>query len=190
MRLWKWRRGFGVTLMLAAACGSRPGPAATRFDAAAEFAKVTAVHARFVAARDRLASLGSHAPDPSPAGDAAARRREAETAYDAAFVRDQLALATFLNQALNLAPDRPETREALALYADAAIANARALLGRGGDVQRALAPLAAAQRAYSVLGIPVPARLAAAVAEAKRPPAPTATPGTAAPASRPRRRRR
>ncbi len=172
-------------LVLAAACGSRPEPASARFDAAAEFAKVTAVHARFAAARDRLERAQAPGPSGPPGGDALVR--DAAAGYDAAFTRDQLVLAAFLNQALNLAPERPETREALGLYADAAIANARFLLDRGGDARQALEPLTAAERAYNALGVPVPARLAAAAAEARRPPAPAATP-TRAP--RPSRRHR
>lgn len=175
-------------LVLAAACGGRPEPASARFDAAAEFAKVAAVHAQFASARDRLERAQAPGPSGSPGG--AALAREAAAAYDAAFARDQLVLAAFLNQALNLAPDRPETREALGLYADAAIANARHLLDRGGDARQALEPLIAAERAYNTLGAPVPARLAAAVTEARRPPTPTATPTATAPAPRPRRRHR
>lgn len=174
--------------MLATACGGRPEPASGRFDAAAEFAKVMAVHAQFASARDRLECAQAPGPPGSPGETALSR--EAAAAYDAAFTRDQLALAAFLNQALNLAPDRPETREALGLYADAAVANARYLLDRGGDARQALEPLTAAERAYGVLGVPVPARLAAAAAEARRPPAPAATPTTAAPTPRPRRRHR
>ncbi len=175
-------------LVLAVACGSRSEPASARFDAAAEFAKVAVVHAKFASARERLESAQAPVPSGSPGG--AALAREAAAAYDAAFTRDQLALAAFLNQALNLAPDRPETREALGLYAEAAVANARYLLDRGGDVRQALEPLIAAERAYSTLGVPVPAHLAATLAEARRPPAPTATPTAAAPAPRPRRRHR
>lgn len=172
-------------LVLAAACGGRPEPAPVRFDAAAEFAKVAAVHARFASARDRLERAQSQAPGPSGSPGDAALVREAAAAYDAAFARDQLVLAAFLNQALNLAPKRPETREALALYADAAVANARFLLDRGGDARQALEPLTAAERAYNALGVPVPARLTAAAAEARRPPTPAATP---TPGPRPNRR--
>jgi hypothetical protein len=182
------RAGGGVLLVLATACGGRPEPASGRFDAAAEFAKVTAAHAQFAAARDRLER--AQAPGPPGTSGGTALSREAAAAYDAAFTRDQLALAAFLNQALNVAPDRPETREALGWYADAAVANARYLLDRGGDARQALEPLTAAARAYGALGLPVPARLAAAEQEARRPPAPAATPTTAAPAPRPRRRRR
>src|SRR5664280_116938 len=174
-------------LVLAAACGGRPEPTSARFDAAAEFAKVAAVHARFAAARDRLERAQLQAPGPSGSPGEAVLVREAATAYDAAFARDQLVLAAFLNQALNLAPERPETREALALYAEAAVANARFLLDRGGDHRQALEPLTVAERAYTVLGVPVPARLVAAAAEARRPPASTVTP---TPAPRPSHRRR
>ncbi len=174
-------------LVLAAACGGRPRPASAQFDAAAEFAKVTAAHAQFVSARERLDRAQASAPPGTQEGTAIVR--EAEAGYDDAYARDQLLLAAFLNQALNLAPDRAETREALALYADAAVANLRHLLARGGEAQRALEPLTAAERAYRTLGIPVPAGLAAALAAAKRPPAPTATPTAAAPAPRSNRRR-
>jgi hypothetical protein len=177
-------------LVLAAACGGRPEPASARFDAAAEFAKVKAAHAQFASARDRLERAQSQASSRSGSPGEVALVREAAAAYDTAFARDQLVLAAFLNQALNLAPERPETREALALYAEAAVANARFLLDRGGDARQALEPLTAAERAYNTLGAPVPARLAAAVAEARRPPAPTATPTATAPAPRPRRRHR
>ena len=174
-----------MVLVLAAACGGRPEAASARFDAGAEFARVTAAHAQYVAARDRMERARAAAPGVAP--EAAAR--EAEAAYEAAYTRDQLVLATFLNQALNLAPDRPETREALAMYAGAAAANARHLQERGGDGRLALEPLTAAARAYRTLGIPIPADLAAALAQARRPPAPASTPTAVAPAARHRHRR-
>jgi hypothetical protein len=179
--------GESVVVLLAVACGPRPEPASGRFDAAAEFAKVTAVHAQCVAARERM-EQAQMSGVPAAGGDAALR--EAEAAYDVAYTRDQLVVATFLNQALNVAPERPETRAALALYTDAAVTNARHLLDRGGDPQQALEALMAAERAFRALDLPVPAGLATTLAAVRRPPPPTVAPTTVAPAPRRSRHRR
>jgi hypothetical protein len=190
MRAWRRWVGGAAAIVIAAACGRRPEAGPASFDVAAEFTKVTAAHAAFVAARGRLERAGS--PATGGDGDAASgdRVRESQAAYDVAYANEQRVLAAFLNQALNLAPARPETRQALAMYADAAAVNAGYLARNGGDGRQALPALAAADRAYRALGIPPPAALSAALAEAGRPQAPTPTPTATAPPRRPARRHR
>ena len=177
-------------MVIIAACGCRPDAGPAPFDVAAEFAKVTEAHTAFAAARGRLERAGSPAPAGNGVADTGDRAHEALSAYDAAYANEQRVLTAFLNQALNVAPARPETRQALAMYADAAVANAGYLARNGGDDRQARPALAAADRAYRALGIPPPATLTAALATADRPPAPTPTPTATAPRRRPARRHR
>ncbi len=177
-------------MVIVAACGRRPDAGPAPFDVAAEFAKVTAAHAAFAAARGRLDRAGSPPPAGNGGADTGERVRQAQAAYDAAYANEQRVLAGFLNQALNLGPARPETRQALAMYGDAAVANAAYLARNGGDGRQARPALAAADRAYRALGIPPPAALTTALAAADRPPAPTPTPTATTPPRRSTRRHR
>ena len=165
----------GSALALAFACGGQTRGTGYGSQANAELARVRAARAEFVAARQALDRVQAEAREGSV--DAEAIRR-AQSAFDAAYTRDQKVLAVFLTVALNQRPRAPETREALGLYADAAVANARILLDRGGQARRAAEVLEDADRLFRALNLPVPNDLAAALAEARRAQAssPTATP--------------
>ena len=169
------------------ACGGRPERIPADFDLAGEYAKVRAAHANQSAARETLDRVMAGAPTgPAAGGVIPASVRDAQAAFDRAYAREQRALAVFLNRALNAAPGRPETRAALALYAESAVANARFLLDRGGDRARAVEILEAAQRAYRAIGLPLPTDLTATLDEARRAPAlvPTPVPAAADPGRR------
>ncbi len=151
------------------ACGGDPAARRPGLDVAAEFATVTAARGELASARARLERAGA-------AGATGPELRDAQAAFDAAYGRSQRALARFLTIAVNQAPGRPETRAALDLYAGDAVANARYLVDHDGDRVRARADLARALRAYAILGLPPPQRVAAAVEELDRAPRPTPTP--------------
>ncbi len=175
------------TLVFGLACGAKPPSDGRTPEAQAGFARVKAARADLVAARQALDR--THAEIAGGAGDASVLR-QAQAAFETAYTRDQKLLAAFLNVALNDSPDSPETREALALYAESAVENARFFLHQARDGHKAVQALEPAERCYRVLGLPVPGDLAATLAEARgfqaSPPTP---PPTAAPraARRPRR---
>lgn len=177
-------------LVLAFGCGGQTRATGRASRAIADFARVRAARAEFVAARGALDRVQAQALEGS--ADAEAVRR-AQSAFNAAYTKAQKALAAFLTVALNERPGAPETREALGLYADAAVANARILLDRGGEARRAVELLQDADRLFRVLNLPVPNDLAAALVEARRaqgsPPTATPTPPReSAPLARPHRR--
>jgi len=159
-----------VLATVALACGPGSGTSASRFDVAAEFTRVTAARTELSSARDRLARATASAPGAGPAGER--ELSDARAAFDAAYDNGQRVLARFLTVALNQAPERPETRAALDLYAADAVANARYVLDHDGNRDAALADLQGAGRAYAALGLAAPAQLAAAIdllASAPRP---------------------
>jgi hypothetical protein len=164
-------------LVLTLGCGGQTRGTGHGSQAIAEFARVRAARAEFVAAREALDRVQAEAREGS--ADAEAIRR-AQSAFNAAYTREQKVLAAFLTVALNDRPRTPETREALGLYADAAVANARILLDRGGDARRAAEVLEDAGRLFRTLNLPVPNDLAATLVEARRaqgsPPTATPTP--------------
>jgi hypothetical protein len=162
-----------VLLAVTLACGDRPS--ARGQAAESEFAAVKAAHSEFLAARAALSGVQDEARTGAAGTDALSR---AQSAYDAAYAKDQKLLAAFLTVALNERPSDPQTREALGLYADTAVANARLILDRSGDGRRALQTLETAERPYRALGLTLPQDLEAAFQEARRVQAnpPTATP--------------
>ena len=163
------RIAAAVVLVLALGCGDRP-----RAVTSSEFARVQAARAEFAAARATLDSTRAE----TQGGDADAVRR-ARSEFGAAYERYQKILAGFLTVAVNESPASPETVEALGLYADAAVSNARILLDRGGDANRAVTTLEDAERLFRALDVPAPHDLATTLKRARRvqasPPAPTPT---------------
>lgn len=189
-----------VSAALVLACGGGSETAAPRFDVGAEYAKVIAARSRLTSASKELDRAQAGPSGAAPAADVRATDlTEARTAFDTAYAQNQRVLARFLSMALNVAPERPETKEALDSFARDAVVNARYVLDRGADRTQILEALVRADRAYHVLGLGVPHDLAATLEEARRTPsvrptrteAPTATevPPRANRASRPRQRR-
>jgi hypothetical protein len=187
-----------AVVVLALACAGRPGELPSGFDIASEFAKVTSAQAELSTTRENLdsAQTGTPGPDVVP-GSADVRLRQAQAAFDSAYARSQKVLARFLNVALNEAPGRPETRQALDFYARDAVSNGRYAFEHGGDRTAVIKALADAKRAYLALGLGVPCQLASAMEELRRTPPPIAqalaTPsaaGVGGPASSHRRRDR
>jgi hypothetical protein len=156
-------RHLVVAGTLTFACsGPRPGDGRTQ-EFKAQFARVRSARAELVAARKALDRAGSGGAAP----DAGALRR-AQAAFEAAYTRDQKLLAAFLNVALNERPSSPQTREALTLYTEGAVENARYFLDWAGDGRRAVEVLEAAERCYPMLGLPIPADLSTTLAQARR----------------------
>lgn len=177
-------------LVLVFGCGGQTRGTGHGSQESAEFARVRAAHAQLVAAREALDHVQAEAQAGSTDAEAVWR---AQSAFNQAYTRDQKVLAAFLTVALNEKPAKPETREALGLYADAAVANARILLDRGGDARHAVASLEGAERLFRALNLPVPSDLAATLVEARTfqgsPRTATPAPTRAAPsAARPHRR--
>jgi len=167
-------------LVLAFGCGDQARGTGQRAQPSTEFARVRVARAEFVSAREVLDHTQAEARGGSADADAL---RRAQSAFDAAYERYQKVLAAFLTVALNERPTNPETLEALGLYADAAVSNARVLLDRGGDASRALEVLEGAERPFRALGLAVPHNLAATLELTRRV---LASPPTATPAPRPR----
>jgi hypothetical protein len=162
-------------LVLALGCGGQTHGTGHGSQASAGFASVRAARAELLAAREALGRVEAEARDGR--ADALALR-SGRSAFDAAYARDQHVLATFLTVALNERPGAPETREALGFYADAAVANARILLDRGGEARRAVEVLEDTDRLFRALNLPIPNDLGEALVGARRAQAtpPTATP--------------
>jgi hypothetical protein len=194
------RIGFLLRAVLASAaaaltCCGGSGNVSPTFDVSAGYARVTAARARFASARERLDRIQADlSARPQGSQTIGPELREARAAFDAAYSDNQRTLAGFLSTALNEAPDRPETRQALDAFAADAVANARLALERGADLGPTTEALARAERAYGVLGLPVAADLVAALREVRRTASmrPTAglTPIPSRPASGAKRRRR
>jgi hypothetical protein len=162
-------------LTLALACGGKVSGSGRGSVASSEFAVVKAARAELLAAREALTRAQAEARAGTTGVDALLR---AQSTFDAAYTRDQKVLAAFLTVALNERPSDPETLEALGLYADAAVANARVILDRSGDGRQALETLESAEHPYRALDLPLPHDLEAAIQEARLAQAtpPTATP--------------
>lgn len=156
-------------LVLTLGCGDRPGA-----QTSSEFARVHVARAELAAARATLDRARAEAQ-----GEKADAVRRAQLDFSAAYERYQKVLAGFLTVALNESPANPETLEALGLYADAAVSNARILLDRGGDANRAVTVLEGAERLFRALDVSVPRDLTATLERARRvqasPPAATPT---------------
>jgi len=160
--------------LLALACASRSDDLPSGFDIVSEFAKVTSAEAELSTARERLDSAQTGPPGSDVAqGSAEVRLKGAQAAFDAAYARNQRVLAGFLNVALNEAPDRSETKDALDLYARDAVSNGRYTAEHGGDRAAPLKALADVERAYRALGLGVPREVASEMEDLHHNPIPT-----------------
>jgi hypothetical protein len=97
----------------------------------------------------------------------AAQQKLAEARFESAYSADQSALADFLNEALNVQPKGASTLEAVRLYADAAVSNARDFVDHAGNYRRAVDLLETAKGFYQAVEAGVPADLSAALAHAR-----------------------
>lgn len=179
MRLARLTVAIAVVAGLALGCGPKKDKTPA-FDAAGEFAKVKAARTELTAARDQLNTLRN---EMAPLQDLeqlspqqSARKSEldtqikqAQTKFDDAFNNDQSLLSAFLNVMLNDETLRgsSETRQALALYAQESLLNARDFMDRAGDYRRAIELLETAEGYFTAVNATPPAELLAAKNEAK-----------------------
>ena len=169
---------LGVTACFAAACSGKNTAPSPAVDGGAGLARIKAARADLQRAWDARDSLRAEL-DALPAGqrmtaEETARKTElsgkmslAEAQFEAAYSADQSALAEYLNEALNTQPKAASTLEALRLYSDSALRNARDFVDRSGDYRRAIELLETATSYYDAVGAGVPEDLTAALASAR-----------------------
>lgn len=161
-----------LALTVVFGCGGGTEEKAATFDVAGEFAKVQQARSALDGARSGLealrAELESLKGKANLAATETARKAELESqlpgaqrAFDEAYESDQNALSAFLNLALNEETVRsaPQTREALRLYADGAIANASNFMNVSGDYGKAIDILQTAESYFEFAGAAVPENL-------------------------------
>lgn len=168
-----------VSLLGLSACGKNAGESKTsNFNITAELAKVKAAHAELTSAREQLekvkaelATLNSKSrltPEESTRKTELEQQLKTDQAtFDEAFTKDQGTLAEFLNVALNETPKAPETHEALLLYADEAIQNAKDFMSQAGDYRKAIDLLETAQGYFEAVGAKAPEELTSTLDHAK-----------------------
>lgn len=164
---------------LALGCGEKKakGPV---FDIAGEFAKVKAARTALTDARGRLETLRGKLADlqklprltPEQSAEKTqleAQLKEAQKVFDDAFNEDQSQLSAFLNVVLNDETLRaaPQTRQALDLYAEEALVNARDFMDRAGDYRRAIELLETAEGYFTAVNLSPPPALLAIKEKAK-----------------------
>ncbi len=169
-----------MTLTVVLGCGGSTKEQSATADVAGEFAKVQQARKSLDAARSNLATLRSELDalkvKANLAADEAGRKAELESqlpaaqrAVDAAYESDQDALSAFLNLVLNdeALKNSSQTREALRLYADGAIANAGSFMDVSGDYGKAIDILQTAASYFEFAGAPVPENLQSALDQAR-----------------------
>ncbi len=169
-----------VALTVVLGCGGSTKEKAATADVAGEFAKVQQARSALDAARSKLANvraeLDALKSKANLAADEAGRKAqleaqlsEAQRAYDAAYESDQNALSSFLNLVLNddALKTAPQTRQALRLYADGALANANSFMDVSGEYGKAIDILQNAKSYYDFAGVPVPEDVQAALQRAQ-----------------------
>jgi len=90
----------------------------------------------------------------------------AESRFDSAYGANLSALTDLLNEALHARPAGDTTQEALRLYADSAIRNARRFVDHSGNYRRAIELLETARSYYEAVAAVVPDDLTAALERA------------------------
>ena len=172
------RMVVGVVASLAIACSDKPIQPSPAVDGGAGLTRIRTTRADLQRAWDARDALRNEL-EALPAGqrltaDETARKAElagkmtlAETQFEAAYGADQSALADFLNEALNSQPKADSTLEALRLYSDSALRNARDFVDRSGDYRRAVELLETATSYYDAVGAGAPEDLTAALARAR-----------------------
>jgi len=169
---------LGVAACLAAACSGKPAQPPPAADGSAGLARIRAARADLERAwdaldalRDELGALGAGqrltADETSRKAELIGKVKLAEAQFEAAYSADQSALAEFLNEALNARPKSDSTLQALRLYADSALRNARDFVDHSGDYRRAIELLETARSYYEAVAAGPPEDLAAALASAQ-----------------------
>lgn len=172
-----------VTFSVIAAfgCGGGGQEEKSKVDVAAEFGKVQQAHTALEEARRTLDALRGelNALKDKPRLEAAEAARKAELeaqlpaaqrTFDEAYEADQNAISNFLNLTLNdeALKGAPQTREALRLYADGAVANARNFMDLSGDYGKAIDILQNAVTYFEFAGAPLPENLQETLARARQ----------------------
>jgi hypothetical protein len=169
---------LGVAACLAAACSGKPAQPSPAVDGGAGLARIRAARADLQRAwealdvlRDELGALGAGqrltVGETSRKEELAAKVKLAEAQFEAAYSADQSALADFLNEALNTQPKADSTIEALRLYSDSALRNARDFVDHSGDYRRAIELLETARSYYDGVEAGAPDDLTSALANAR-----------------------
>lgn len=169
-----------LALTVVLGCGGDTKDKAAATDIAGEFAKVQQARGALDAARSTLETLRAEVDalkgKTNLAADEAARKADLESqlpgaqrAFDEAYESDQDALSAFLNLVLNdeALKGAPQTRDALRLYADGAIANASNFMDVSGDFGKAIDILQTAESYFEFAGAPVPDNLRGALERAR-----------------------
>jgi hypothetical protein len=160
------------------ACAEKPKEPPGGIDAGAGLSRVKVARAELVKVwdaldvqRDELASLDEKQrltqAETARKAELSTLIKSAEARFESAYGADQSALADFLNEALNSRPNGESTLEALRLYLDSALRNARDFIDHSGDYRRAIELLETARSYYEAVGAGIPADLSAALANAR-----------------------
>lgn len=167
-----------VSLLGLVACSKGGGKKASNFNITAELAKVKAARAELVSSREQLASVKSElaslntkqkltSEESAHKTELEQKLKTAQTAFDEAFSKDQSTLTEFLNVALNEMPGAPETHEALKLYADQAVYNAKEFMNQAGDYNKAIDLLQTAEGYFEAVNAKAPENLEQTLQHAK-----------------------
>jgi len=167
-----------LTSLAMLACGGKKEEA-KKVDLAGELAKVKAAHQQHLEKANKLAELRKElaalrekakldAAETQRKGQLEAEVKAASQELDKVFTEDQNLLTSFLNTALNEAPQAQETREGLKLYAEDAMLNARDYMDEAGDYAKAIELLETAQSYFAGISAPVPQELTNLLEEAKK----------------------
>lgn len=170
-----------LALTVVLGCGGSTKEQSATADVAGEFAKVQEARSALDAARSALTDVRAEldalnakgnltAEETARKGELEAQLLDAQRAFDAAYEDDQNALSNFLNLALNdeAMKNAPQTREALRLYADGAIANAMNFMEVSGEYGKAIDVLQTAASYFEFIEAPVPEDLQATIEKAQR----------------------
>lgn len=170
-----------LALVASVGCGGASKEKTATIDIAGEFAKVQQARVALEEARRVLemtrAELDSLTGKTRLSAEETARKAELESqlpnaqrAFEAAYDTDQNLLSNFLTIALNddALKTAPQTHQALRLYADGAIANARNHIDVSGDYSKAIDILQTAESYYEFVGLEIPGDLREARARAQK----------------------
>jgi hypothetical protein len=172
------RTVVGVVACLAMACSGKPTPPSPAVGGGADLTRIRAARSELQRAwdtldglRDELEALGEGqrltAEETARKDELTGKVERAEAQFEAAYGADQSALAEFLNEALNTQPKADSTFDALRLYSDSALRNARDFVDHSGDYRRAIDLLETAKSYYDAVAAGAPEDLIAGLARAR-----------------------